>query len=231
MSIALGKRVVAQTAAQSVYETLRDRIISLDLPPLAHLSRNELAAQLGVSLTPLREAMAQLELDGLIQVFPQSKTIVSQINVRKLRETHFLRQAVETEVVRALALGPDSSVIARAKALVQMQQSLIGQGDQMDLFTSLDREFHRTLFDAVGMGDLYEMVIRRQGHLARCQRLDLSRGGKIQKIVKDHNAILNAIEKGEPALATQAMRDHLSGTIVGITQLRQTYPEYFTENV
>ena len=138
MSIALGKRVVAQTAAQSVYETLRDRIISLDLPPLAHLSRNELAAQLGVSLTPLREAMAQLELDGLIQVFPQSKTIVSQINVRKLRETHFLRQAVETEVVRALALGQDSSVIARAKALVQMQQSLIGQGDQMDLFTSLD---------------------------------------------------------------------------------------------
>ncbi len=229
MNIELSKRPGAQTAAQGVYQTLRDKIINMELPPLAQLSRNDLSNQMGVSLTPLREAMAKLEEDGLIQVFPQSRTIVSKIDIQELRETHFLRQAVETEVARALALTPNPETMARARALVQMQKSLNGQRDQMELFSSLDREFHLTLFEGVGMGSLHAMVNRRQGHLARCQRLDLSHSGKMEKIVRDHTAILDAIDKGEPTAATQAVREHLSGTIVSVGQMRETYPDYFTD--
>lgn len=228
MAIELGKRPVSTSAAQVAYDTLREKIINFVLPPMTQLSRTSLSHEMGVSLTPLREAMMQLEQDGLIHIFPQSKTIVSKIDVAELRQSHFLRQAIETEVVRALTLDPDPAALARARALVQMQKSLIGQGDQMELFASLDREFHLTLFDAVGMGELHRMVSRRQGHMARCRRLDLTRTGKMNDIVHAHSLILDAVEAGDPVEATAAMRQHLSGTIIGLSHLRQTYPDYFT---
>ncbi len=216
-------------APDRVYADLRERIINFDLPPGAMLARNDLATTYGVSQTPVREALQRLEQDGLIRIYPQSKTVVSQIDVRQLNETLFLRVAVETEVVRRLAKAPErDQVIARARALVQMQQVLAEGGQEMDMFADLDRSFHLLLFASVGMGSLHAMLVSRLGHLYRCQRLELPRDGKMQNIVDAHQSILDMLGTGDPEAAAEAMRAHLSGTINRIQGLQRDFPDYFT---
>lgn len=218
------------SAAQRVYEALRQQIVALALPPGALLSRPELCAQFGVSQTPIRDALQKLEQEGLVRIQPQSKTLVRRIDVKQLYETHFLRVAVECEVVRRLAMHPHVDVVNRARAIVNMQKSLIGQIDQMDLFNQQDKMFHQTLFDAAGAGSINSILQGKTGHLARCQRLDLPKKGKMADIVSAHTAILDGIESGNPEEAAAAMRQHLSGTIQRVETLRAENPEFFTQD-
>lgn len=213
---------------QSLYETLRLRIVNLVLPPGTVLSRKELAAEFGVSLMPIREALQQLEQDGLVRIRPQSGTVVTQIDQAQLRENQFLRMAVEVEVVRTLAGMAKAEVVQRAEAVLDRQTALVEDSDQMDVFLGLDRTFHRTLFEGVGMARLHALVARRQGHLARCQRLELPLAGKMVSILSEHRAILEAIRRGDPAAAADAMRRHLTGTIERVASLRIEHPDYFT---
>lgn len=218
----------ANTAPDRIYADLRARILRFDLPPGAILGRSELARGYGVSQTPVRDALRRLEQDGLVLIFPQSKTVVSPIDVRQLSETQFLRVSVETEVVRRLSDARSDDVVRRCQAIVQMQRALIDGDEQMDMFTNLDRSFHRTLFAAVGVESLHFMLIRRLGHLYRCQRLELPRTGKMQNIVDAHQAILDGISAGDSDRAAEAVRHHLSGTIMHIASLRNEHPEFFT---
>ncbi|WP_323770847.1 GntR family transcriptional regulator [Antarctobacter sp.] len=216
-------------AATRVYDELRREIISFERAPGSVLSRATLEKQYSVSQTPIREALQMLDQDGLVQVFPQSRTLVSRIDVQQLNETHFLRVAVEVEVAWRLAAAPRDDVIARARAIVQMQKALLGDIDQAELFHDLDRSFHKTLFDAVGVGSIQQILARRLGHLLRCQQLDLPSQGKMATIVADHEAILNAISVGDQVAATEAVRRHLSGTINRVDALRAQHPDFFTD--
>src|SRR6476620_8025082 len=109
-------------AAPQVFERLRGMIISLELPPGSPLSRAALAEQFGVSSTPIRDALMRLEEEGLVEVFPQYATVVSRIDVHRAQQAHFLRQALELEIVRALALKPDQSLVAELNATIARQQ-------------------------------------------------------------------------------------------------------------
>src|ERR1700682_4037624 len=91
-------------AAPQVFERLRGMIIALDLPPGSPLSRASLATQFGVSSTPIRDALMRLAEEGLVEVFPQYATVVSRIDIGLAQQAHFLRQALELEIVKRLAL-------------------------------------------------------------------------------------------------------------------------------
>ncbi|MCB1333687.1 MAG: GntR family transcriptional regulator [Roseivivax sp.] len=215
-------------APERVYSDLRDRIIRFDLPPGTILSRNALARDYGVSQTPVREALQLLAQDGLVLIYPQSKTLVSPIDSRMLAESLFLRMAVETEVVRRLAERANPADLRRPTAILRMQRALLDAADQIDMFADLDRQFHRALFEAIGMQPLHTMLTSRLGHLYRCQRLELPRKGKSHDIVEAHQAILDGIASGKPDRATAAMREHLSGTMSRIDAIRAEHPDYFT---
>ena len=83
-------------APDRVYSELRARILAFDLPPGTTLSRADLAEAHGVSQSPIREALQRLRDEGLVLIYPQSRTVVSRIDMRQLFETQFLRVAVET---------------------------------------------------------------------------------------------------------------------------------------
>lgn len=225
--IFLSKQTESAPAAQRVYDALRQRIVSLELPPGTTLSRNDLARQYDVSLTPIREAMQRLEQDGLIRIIPQSKTVVTKIDVAQLYEAHFLRIAVEAEVARRLAEAPDPAVLKKARAILTMQDTLVDNLDEIDLFNQLDEAYHQTLFAGVGQLNLHALLKTKAGHLARVRRLDLPAEGKIRRIMKDHWAVLNAIEAGDPQAAHEAMREHLAGTVKRIPELQRDHPGYF----
>jgi len=222
-----GRRGENVPASQRVYDDLRERIVSLELPPGTTLSRVNLAKDYDVSLTPIREAMQRLEQDGLIRIFPQSKTVVTKIDVAQLYEAHFLRVAVEVEVARRLAENPDSAHIKKARAILTMQDTLVGNLEEIGLFNELDEAFHQTLFAGVGQLNLHAMLKAKAGHLTRVRRLDLPKEGKVRTIMKGHWAVLEAIEAGDPLAAQEAMRGHLAGTVRRIEELQQENPDYF----
>jgi DNA-binding GntR family transcriptional regulator len=226
-SALLSSRNSPTNAASRVYDDLRERIVSMALPPGSLLSRVELAKEYEVSLTPIREAMQRLEQDGLIKIYPQSKTLVTKIDLDSIFETHFLRVAVETEIAHRLSQKCDPAILHKAKALLVMQKTLVGNLEEVALFNELDEAFHQTLYDGVGQLNLHSMLKAKAGHLARARRLDLPKEGKMRSIVEAHGAILAAIESGDSQSAQEAVRNHLAGTVGRIGALRDENPDYF----
>src|SRR4051794_27022258 len=136
-------------AAPQVFERLRDMITSLLLPPGSPLSRAALAAQFGVSSTPIRDALMRLDEEGLVEVFPQHATVVSRIDVRRAEQAHFLRQALELEIVRLLSERPNEALGAELNQTIARQQQFAKAGE-FEKFMAADNEFHARLYAAAG---------------------------------------------------------------------------------
>jgi DNA-binding GntR family transcriptional regulator len=218
----------ARQAAPQVFERLRNAIIALELPPGAPLSRAELAGQFGVSSTPVRDALMRLEEEGLVDVFPQHATVVSQIDVGRAQQAHFLRQALELEIVRLLAANPDAALIVRLDNAIALQQRFAKAGD-FEAFMAADNDFHAQLYAAAGKQDLWTLVRSRSGHIDRLRRLHLPSPGKAQNIVRHHRLITRAIEAGDADAAQRHLRTHLSGTLSELATIRSHHPEYLTD--
>ncbi|SDX27138.1 transcriptional regulator, GntR family [Albimonas donghaensis] len=215
-------------ASALVYETLRARIISLQLPPGTRLSRSELAAAFGVSQSPVREALQQLETVGLVATFRQSRTEVTLIDPAQLRQENFLRAGIECEVAHALASTADpGAVLLKARGVLKMQAALADDMRQIELFRRLDSDFHRELFAAAGQAPLHGLVADRSSQMARVRALDLPRESKMRSVVEGHAAVLEAIEAGDRHAAADAMRRHLSGSIERLPEIIAQHRDYF----
>ncbi len=218
----------SRQAAPQILETLRARILSLDLPPNTLLSRATLQAEFGVSQTPLRDALMKLEEEGLVEVYPQHATLVARIDIAAARQAHFLRQAIEYEAVRHAATGATEEMIARLDHEIGEQARCAAAGDHTG-FAASDRAFHRVFYDAARVPQLWIMVRKQSGHMDRLRQLHLPLPGKIEQIQSDHRAILDAIVARDPDRAAQALRAHLSGTLSIIDRIREQYPNYLLD--
>src|ERR1700751_3721249 len=116
-------------AAPQVFEGLGGMIMALELPPGSPLSRTTLAGQFGVSSTPIRDALMRLEEEGLVEVFPQYATVVSRIDVGLAQQAHFLRQALELEIVKALAQQHGDALVGQLNGTIALQQKFAKTGD------------------------------------------------------------------------------------------------------
>ncbi|WP_010458492.1 GntR family transcriptional regulator [Acidovorax radicis] len=211
-------------AAPQVFEWLREVILSLELAPGTPLSRAELAERFALSQTPVRDALIKLSEEGLVDIYPQHATLVSRIDIASATQAYFLRCAIELEVVRTLALTDDAVLHAKLSAQVDLQAAL-ATADTEDFIAS-DQAFHRLMYDAAGVPDLYELVRQRSGHLDRLRRLDLPSPGKAARVVRDHRAIVEALAAHDPDAAQAALRVHLSGTLGHVADIRARYPHY-----
>lgn len=209
-----------------VFDVLREEIISLALTPGTMLSRQELQERFGFSSTPIRDALMRLQEERLVDIFPQHATVVSAIDLDLARQGQFLRRSVELELVRTLALNPQPSATARMRSLVRQQSAFADLGEH-EAFAAADQAFHRTLYEAVQVTALWELVRRQSGHIDRLRRLHLPKEGKMREILAAHTAIVDAIEGGEPDKAQAALRDHLSRSLDFVPSLRESHPTYF----
>jgi len=214
-------------AAIQVLDHLRERIVALELPPGMLLSRAELAASFGVSQTPVRDALMRLEEEGLVDVFPQHKTVVSRIDIRAAEQAHFLRRAIELEVARTLASAPDAALTQRLRAAIDRQRRALGVADY-DEFASADQSFHRQMYEAARVPQLWDEVRRRSGHIDRLRRLHLPVAGKGQAILRDHARMVSAIARGDAEEAARRVREHLGDTLARVASIRARYPDYVT---
>jgi DNA-binding GntR family transcriptional regulator len=218
----------AQQAAHHVFEQLRDDILAITLAPGTALSRQALQKQFGLSSTPIRDALMRLEEAGLVDVFPQSGTCVSLIDVALAREAQFLRRSIELEAVRTLASNPDTGMVGQLRAAIAEQRKH-AKGRDLERFNDADLTFHKILYDAAGVPELWALVRRQSVHIDRIRRLHLPVKGKVAQIIRDHAAIVAAIADGAPDRAQTELRNHLSQSLAFSSELRARFPAYFKE--
>jgi DNA-binding GntR family transcriptional regulator len=214
-------------AAVQVYEYLREEIVNLTLKPGTLLSRTELSAHFDLSVTPIRDALMRLEEEGLVDIYPQHATRVRGISIASARQAHFLRLAIELEIVRTLAGKDDAALNQTLQSLVLQQKAALKARD-LDSFSRVDHAFHRQLYSAAEVEELWRLMRHRSGNMDRLRRLHLPLNGKSESILKDHAAIAAAIARGDAAAAEAALRRHLSGTLSELDALRTQYPDYWT---
>jgi GntR family transcriptional regulator, rspAB operon transcriptional repressor len=222
------KANASRPVAPQVFDTLRDQIISLQLIPGTVLSRGDLQARFRLSSTPIRDALVKLQEEGLVEIYPQHATMVSLIDIPMAQQAQFLRRAIEQEAVRLLASSSKRLVVERLRSLIVEQKALAADND-LEGFSAADRAFHKALYDAACAPDLWALVRRHSGHIDRIRRLTLPAKGKYSEIIRDHTAITKAIARGDPALAQQALRDHLSRSIAHWEGMRGIFPGYFRD--
>jgi DNA-binding GntR family transcriptional regulator len=214
------------TARKAAYDALRRAIVAGELAPGTRLSENELADALGVSRTPVREALLRLREDQLVEVAPQHGTFVTPISTDAVRDAQFLREAVECAAIRLAATRTTPADVAALRALLREQEIARDAGD-VDGFDRLDLALHRALCDLSGRPIAWAVGQRANGHLDRVRRLSLPEPNYVAEMVEEHRAVVDAVEIGDPDLAEAALRHHLRMVLSGLPRIRAERPELF----
>jgi DNA-binding GntR family transcriptional regulator len=209
-----------------IFDILRNEIIALQLAPGTDISRLALVERFGVSQTPIREALLRLEQQGLVEVFPQSGTAVSLIDVRQANQSQFLRIAVESQVAETIASDPRAYDLHEAESILAEMQRIWRGTNDAHAIRPPDQSFHAALCEAVGHGELWELVVARSGNVDRMRSINIY-PGKAERILGEHAELIAALKAGDPQRARNAVHTHLSGTLRAVDELRAAYPHYF----
>jgi GntR family transcriptional regulator, rspAB operon transcriptional repressor len=211
--------------ALQIHEILKERILNVELVPGTILSRGSLQLEFGVSQTPVRDALMRLQEEGIVDVYPQYATVVAKINIRHARQAQFLRLSLELEAVKRLARETPIETAADLSAILDRQKA-VASPETFDVFDAIDREFHCKLYERTDIMELWSNVRRQSVHLDRLRRLNLPMPGKMQTVLDDHQAIVDAIQSGNGDAAADALRQHLSGTLSIIDKISEKFPSY-----
>ena len=219
-------------SAPQVFEVLRELIVSVQLEPGTVLQRAELADHFGISQTPIRDALLRLGEEQLVDIFPQHATVVSRIDLTAALQAHFMRLAIELEILTALCVLPEAehgALMRRLNAGMAEQEAALNPLDIAKLALA-DQAFHGALYAAANVGPLWALVRKQSGHVDRLRRLNLPVEGKPQAIVRDHRAIVEAIARKDAQAAKNALRQHLAGTLSFVDDIRQRFPDWIVAN-
>jgi GntR family transcriptional regulator, rspAB operon transcriptional repressor len=195
--------------AERAYGILRRQIRELALPPGAPLRKEEIALALGVSRAPISEAIARLADEGLVDVFPKHGSFVAPIRAAQVRESLFIRMALETEAMRRVAANPSAGL------LQELDQNLVEQAEALDAndlvrFSDLDDSLHEAIFSAVETPRALRLLNAARAPLDRVRRLALPEEGRPLGTLTEHQSLVAAIRSGDSEFAAVAMRTHLS---------------------
>jgi DNA-binding GntR family transcriptional regulator len=218
-----------QTPARTlVYATLHDAIVRAELEPGRQLSENELAAWLGVSRTPVREALVRLRDQRLVRIVPQLGTFVSRISLSAVGDAQFIREALECAAVRVAAdRATEEDITALQENLRAQERSR--DGDDHEAFYLLDDDFHHALCDLSGRLEVWPMSQRAKAHLNRVRRLSLPVPTYLAEMLDEHRAVVDAVAARDPDAAEQALRHHLSMVLSELPRMRSEHPDFFEE--
>lgn len=209
-----------------IYELLRRAITTLAILPSEGLSEKDLAQQLGVSRTPVREALIRLADEGLIDILPQRGSFVAPIRLEDVEEAQFIREALEVSVVSRLAKKPSPGFLEAGRANLARQKLAVA-GKDRELFLELDEAFHRNFCEAAGLPKSWRVIQVVKLQMDRVRYLSLPEQGHLETLLAQHTAILDAVEQGLSDEAGAHMATHLQEVLRTVRRLSVERPDLF----
>ena len=210
--------------ALRVVGALRDDIVTMALKPGDVISESDIAGRYGVSRQPVREAFIRLAQQGLLLIRPKRATVVKKISPEGVRQSRFIRESIEVEIIRRVAAQPGDA--AGVLAALIIDQETASAADDSRRFHMLDELFHRTLARLAGVEYAWQLIDDHKMQLDRVRYLTLGVSSS-QVAIGEHRMIAAAVAAGEIARAEAAMRAHLARAETLLSQTITDYPEYF----
>ena len=208
-------RLEASSLRERAAEAIRNGIVTGEIRAGELYSVPTLAARLGVSATPVREAMLDLANEGLVEAVRNRGFRVVELTEADLDEILEVRIMLEVPAVGHLAQGLPSEAEPRLDELVAETEAWASQAD-VEGFLTADRAFHLALVDLVGNRRLVDLVTRLRDQTRLYGLPQLLASGILERAAADHRAILDAILAGDASAAEKRMRSHLERTTRGV---------------
>jgi GntR family transcriptional regulator, rspAB operon transcriptional repressor len=197
-----------RTMTDAVYDQLKTAIVELRIPPGEPLREADIAHGLSVSKTPVREALARLEQDGLVELNSFRSAVVTDYTARDLREIYELREIIEVAAARSAAESISDQGLADLGRVASECVRLSDEGGGPEL-VGLISEFDTVLFDEVGNRRIRAILANLAAHLTRIGLLTAGIPGRNAASVREHARIYEAIERRDPEAAERFMRQHI----------------------
>lgn len=225
----IDERRYAETARDYARRVLKANIISMELAPGAMVSENELAAQMGLSRTPVREALMDLAKCRVVDVLPQRGSRIALIDYALVDEARFARAVLEVAILDQVCERATAADIAqlRQNIRLQMMSQEPGMEESFDMM-ELDDAFHEMLFRIARKENTFVMLGSMTIHFDRVRSLALN-VVKDSKIIADHQEICEAIAARDTERAKAVMTEHLTRVKVDEEAIRKAYPQYIRE--
>lgn len=212
-----------------VYAILRRAIVGLALKPGSIVNERAICDQLGISRTPLREAILQLQAENLVTVVPNSGTYVSRIDLQSVFDGQLVRDALEMKVVR-LAATRMTAPFERALDFNLHQQRRTAQDGDHDAFYDLDEAFHEMICEHGASAHIWRIVNGAKAQLDRVRLLSFPIPSHLDVVLSEHTAIADGLRLRDPDAAAAAMKVHLDRLFTMIRRHIVERRDYFASD-
>lgn len=200
-----------QSYRDAVYQTIKEAIIAQELTPGTPLQERQLAEELGVSRTPVREALSRLELDGWVLSQPWKGSVVAPIRPRDITEVFQLRRANEALVVELVTHRLKTAQLLDLQRLLEEQEAAGRSGDRVR-FINIDRQWHERLAECTDNLRLIQLLHNISDHVKRLGIQAVTKPTRIQATLDEHWAVQRALAARDVTAAVSAMVTHVVNT-------------------
>jgi DNA-binding GntR family transcriptional regulator len=200
-------RLPVEILRARVANEIRAAILRGDLAPGSRVKQEDLAAQLGVSREPVRQALLLLEREGLVHAQPNRSALVAALDRQVISDLYEFREAVDTAVVAMLARARRFDMTSYQE-LIARGRKAVRDGD-LPALIDLDTRFHTSLYEAAGNHVIVDVMRGQWSHIRRVMAMVLEQGAYRQKVWDEHEAILQAIRARRVSAATAAAGRHV----------------------
>jgi len=214
-------------AWQQVYTALRNAIVAVELEPGLTVSEAELAVHLGISRTPVREALIRLSEEGLVGIYPHLGTVIAPISRPKVQQSLVVRSALECRSIRDTVRVIAEPDVSRLYAAIADQKRAVRNRDD-DGFLVADDLMHRTMVEIAGNTDIWKVIQSTKAHHDRVRHLSSHLPAHNRERIAEHAAIVDAVARGDAVAAESLLERHLDPARLSELwdRLSRTYGSY-----
>ncbi|HHY46211.1 MAG TPA: GntR family transcriptional regulator [Firmicutes bacterium] len=202
----------------SIVERIRQLIISGELGPGCRIVERDVARELGVSRTPVREALKRLAAEGLLEIAPHKGAIVAKMSLRDLAEIMQIREALEGLACRLAVNDITEDHLNDLRKLIDEMREASETGD-LYRYSSCNQRFHNVILNIAGNRRLMQMLELIKAQSVRERFKSLLNPGRSRQSLNEHKAILDALEARDPDRAELVMRKHIQAVALNISNL------------
>ncbi len=219
------ERFEKETSRDYALRMIKNNIIMLNLKPGSIVSENELASELGLSRTPVREAFIELNKTQIVEIYPQKGSYISKVCPSLVEEARFLRLVLENAMVELACQCATKNDLALLEENLKLQEFYL-ENYSPDKLLEMDNQFHKYIFQICNKMQTYYLMDSMMAHFDRVRSMSLHTVKDI-KIVEDHRKIVEAIKEKNKENGIAFMTKHLSRYQIDKDEIIKKYPDYF----